>query len=272
MKSSPKCLRSLLMLAALGSWSLCLEWPSHASDKSRISLLTTKVKTLEAEDSGVLSNDQAERFPATIFAQAAAAGLQITSASKVTSSTNAFCYERRQNFALQATEQQLLDFLQHVGASNSVLRVRALSLRPNPERTRFLVSVTVVGSYRLNSNGRPQALKSLEDEYRVLNERRTLRSAALDCYTVTKENLPARWTLDALNFEGGKMLSLHGEAPADQVRVLEDIRAQLQKAKSRDGEALFSSSGGEATMRMANTGMTSFSWSMQFNLSPTESP
>ena len=105
-----------------------------------------------------------------------------------------------------------------------------------------------------------------------MNERRTLRNAALDCYTVTKENLPARWTFDALNFEGGKRLSLHGEAPADQVRVLEDIRAQLQKAKSRDGEALFSPSGGEATMRMANTGKTNFSWSMQFNLSPAESP
>ena len=56
-----------------------------------------------------------------------------------------------------------MDFLQNVGASNSVLRVRALSLRPNPERTRFLASVTVVGSYRLNSNGRPQVLESLED-------------------------------------------------------------------------------------------------------------
>jgi hypothetical protein len=260
------------MLVALGSWFLCLERPSHASEKLRIPLLAKEVKALQAEDSGVLSDDQAERFSATIFAQAASAGLQITSTSRVTSSTNTFFYERRQNLALQTTEQQFLDFLQNVGASNSVLRVRALSLRPNPERTRFLASVTVVGSYRLNSNGRPQALEALEVEYRVLNERRKLRSAALDCYTVTKENLPAGWTLDALRFEGGKRLSLHGEAPVDQARVLEDIRAQLQKAKSRDGEALFSPSGGEATMRMANAGMSNFSWSMQFNLSPAESP
>jgi hypothetical protein len=260
------------MLVALGSCSLCLERPSHASEKPRIPQLATEVKALQAEDSGVLFDDQAERFSATILAQAAAAGLQITSFSRVTSSTNTCFYERRQNLALKATEQQFLDFLQNVGASNSVLRVRALSLRPNPERTRFLVSVTVVGNYRLNSNGRPQSLESLGDEYRILNERRTLRSAALDCYTVTKENLPAGWTLDALNFKGGKRLSLHGEAPADQVRLLEDLRAQLQKAKSRDGEALFSPSGGEATMRMANAGMTNFSWSIQLNLSPAESP
>jgi hypothetical protein len=272
MKSSPKCLRSLLLLVALGTWSLCLERPSDASEKPRTTWLATEVKALQAEDSGVLSDDQAERFPATIFAQAAAAGLQITSTSRVTSSTNAFFYERRQSLALQATERQFLDFLQNVGTSNSVLRVRALSSRPNPERTRFLASVTVAGSYRLSSNGRPQALESSEVEYRVLNERRALRRAALDCYTVTKETLPASWTLDALNFEGGKRLSLHGQAPADQARVLEDLRAQLQKAKGRDGEALFSPSGGEATMRMANTGMSNFSWSMQLNLSPAESP
>jgi hypothetical protein len=251
---------------------MCLEWPSHASEKPRIALLATKVEALQTEDSGVLSYDQAERFSATIMAQTAAAGLSIRNVSRATSSTNAFFYERRQNLALEATEQQFLDFLQNVGVSNSVLRVRALSLRPNPERTRFLASVTVVGSYRLNANGRPQALESLEDEYQVLTERRTLRSAALDCYTVTKENLPAGWTLDALNFEGGKRLSLHGEAPADKLRLLEDLRAQLQKAKSRDGEALFSPSGGEATMRMANAGMTNFSWSIQLNLSPAESP
>ena len=191
-------------------------------------MLAMEVKALQAEDSGVLSYDQAERFSATIMAQTAAAGFSLRSFSRATSSTNTFFYERRQNLDIEATEQQLLDFLQNVSASNSVLRVRALSLRPNPERTQFLASMTIVGSYRLNSNGRPKTLESLKDEYRVLNERRTLRSAALDCYTATKENLPARWTLDALNFDGGKSLSLHGEAPADQVRVLEDLRAQLQ--------------------------------------------
>jgi hypothetical protein len=56
--------------------------------------------------------------------------------------------------------------------------------------------------------------------------------------------------LEALSFEGGKRLSLQGQAPADQVSSLEDVRTKLQAAKGHGGEDLFRSSASQATMHM----------------------
>jgi hypothetical protein len=178
--------------------------------------------------------------------------------------------ERRQTLALEATAPQLLNFLRRLAESNSVLRVRDLSVRPNPERTRFEASVKVVGHYHLQPNGGAQTPELLETGYQVLNGRRHLRCAALDCYTVATEGLPASWSLEALSFEGGKRLSLQGQAPADQVGSLEDVRTKLQAAKGRGGEDLFRPSASQATMRMTDSAMTNFSWSIQLELRPGE--
>jgi hypothetical protein len=94
----------------------------------------------------------------------------------------------------------------------------------------------------------------------------------LDCYNLTKSILPPGWQLDSFNFQDGKRLSLQGNAPADQVRLLEDVRTNFEKAQTRDGKELFLPSSGQATMRMAEPGMTNFSWSMQFDLRLPESP
>jgi hypothetical protein len=188
--------------------------------------------------------------------------------SRVTSQTNAFVLERRQTLALEATGPHLLNFLRSLAESNSVLRVRDLSFRPNPDRTRLAANVVVVGNYRLQPSGGAQTPQLLEADYQVLSGRRHLRYAALDCYTVATEGLPASWTLEALNFEGGNRLSLQGQAPADQLSSLEDVRTRLQAAKGRGGEDLFRPSASQATMRMVEPAMTNFSWSIQLELRP----
>ncbi len=249
------------------SWSFCMKAPCQASDGTQITALEAQVRALEGEGAGILPADQAKGFAATIFNEAGHAGLQITAAGRTTSHTNAFFIERAQSLSLQAREPQLLDFLRNIASSNSPLRVRALSLRPNAERQSLLVSLTVVGTYRLQPTGTSQAKESSEAEYLVLNERRTLRHAALDCYTAAKKNLPTGWTLESLNFEGGKRLSLAGQAPPNQAAVLEEIKTSLQNAKGSDGEVLFSPSEAEAMFRIADSHIN---WTMQLSLQPTK--
>ncbi len=125
--------------------------------------------------------------------------------------------------------------------------------------------MTVAGNYRRQPAGTSRAKESSESEYPVLNERRALRHAALDCYTAAKKNLPTGWTLESLNFEGGKRLSLAGQAPPNQAAVLEEIKTSLQNAKGSDGEVLFSPSEAEAMFRIADSHIN---WTIQLGLQP----
>lgn len=127
--------------------------------------------------------------------------------------------------------------------------------------------MTVVGTFRLQPAETSQAKESLQAEYQALNERRTLRHAALDCYTAAKKNLPTGWTLESLNFEGGKRLSLAGQAPPNQAAVLEEVKTSLQNAKGSDGEVLFSPSEAEAMFRIADSHIN---WTIQLSLQPTK--
>jgi hypothetical protein len=227
-----------------------------------------QAQVLTSEDPGVLPVDQADRFSSAIAAQAAAAQVRIIANGRVTSQTNAVICEKRQAVALQVTGPQLLTFLQSLAESNSVLRVRDLTLRPTPDGAQLVANVLVLGHYRLPPGGKPPKPKVLKIDYQVLNERRHLRSAALDCYIAVTESLPAGWTLEALKFGDGNRLSLQGNAPADQVSSLEDVRTKLQAAKGRGGEDLFDPSASQATMRMAEPGRTSFSWEIELELQP----
>jgi hypothetical protein len=141
-------------------------------------------------------------------------------------------------------------------------------MRPDPDRTRFEVNVVVVGHYRLGRSEAAQTPDSLASVYQVLNERRHLENAALDCYVLATEALPDGWTLEALGFEGGKWLSLKGQAPAEQVSSLQDVRAKLQATKGRGGKELFLPSTSQATMRMVEPARTNFSWSIELELRP----
>ncbi len=259
---------ALLLSAALANWPMCIACLGQTSEPTPKDMSAERVHVLAEEDPGFLPEDQADRFSRGIMAQAAAAQVAVLSTSRATSQTNAWVWEKRQMLALEATGPQLLNFLRNLADSNSVLRVQDLSLQLNPDRTRLKASVVVVGHYRLQPSGGPQRPELLETEYQVLNGRRHLRYAALDCYTLATEDLPASWMLEALNFEGGNRLSLQGLAPADQVRSLEDVRTKLQTAKDRRGEDLFRPSASEATMRMVQPAVTNFSWSIQLELRP----
>ena len=253
---------SLMSLALANGW-LGFQPSCRGVEQTPVNL-AERMRVLEAEDQGLLPVDQARRFSSSIFTEASSAGLIVMSTSKVSSRTNQSFTELKQNLALEATEPQLLDFLQNVAVTNSPLRIQSLSVRPTPGGSRLQINIAIAGCYRLPAVGQSREADAEQTEYFVLSQRRRLRRAALDCYTLTKSTLPSGWQLDALKFEDGKRLSAVGRARADQVRLLEDVRAQLEKAQAPDGKFLFSS--GDATMRMSTPGLTNFSWSMEFEL------
>jgi hypothetical protein len=260
----------ILMPLALASWSLCLPSPCRGAEQTPDNL-AERIRVLRAEDPGLLPIDQASRFGSSIMAEAASARVIVILTSRVTSRTNVSFTELRRTVALEATEAQLLDFLGNVAASNSTLRVESLSLRPSPDRSRLSASVAISGDYRLPAAGQSQEPGAAQIEFTVLTQRRHLRRAASDCYNLTKSTLPPGWTLESFNLQDGKKLSVQGTAPADQVLFLPDVRAKFEKAQTQDGKALFPPSSGEATMRMIPPGLTNFTWSMQFDLTPPES-
>jgi hypothetical protein len=257
----------LMSLALTNGWS-CFQPSCRGAEQTPVNL-ADRIQVSGTEDAGLVSIDQARPFSSSILTEAQRAGLMVMSTAKVRSRTNQPFTELQQTLALEAAEPQLLDFLRNIAASNSPLRIQSLSVRATLDRSRLQASVAIAGDYRPAAGEQSREPDATQTEYLVMSKRRHLRQAALDCYNLTKSTLPSGWQLDSLNFQDGKRLSAQGQAPADQVRLLEDVRAKLEKAQAQDGKDLFSS--GVATMRMAAPDRTNFLWSMQFDLRPQES-
>lgn len=101
----------------------------------------------------------------------------------------------------------------------------------------------------------------LQARYNVLKERQDLKFAALDCWQVVAEHLPASITLQRFGFGGGQTLSLAGTAPADQVNTLLDFNSAMQKA-TLNGKPMFAP-GGETVHPRQSGNTVSWSFSLQ---------
>ena len=74
---------------------------------------------------------------------------QNTSIRRESGPTNSFFLEQSETMTLDTTEKQLVDFLYSVGAgSNSLIRVKVLSVQPDPSHTRLTARLTLVASYQ----------------------------------------------------------------------------------------------------------------------------
>ena len=140
----------------------------------------------------------------------------------------------------------------------------------------YFVALTVFG--HLTSRVETQAA-SLSQSYTnsiqltamlgVLKERETLKFAALDCYEAVAETLPSDLTLETLNFNDGKSLSLRGTAPTSQVTEVTDFFDSLRKSKKRDGQQLFAPSD-DVPHTQLNAGGATVTWSFELQLKQTE--
>src|SRR5262249_35191707 len=89
-----------------------------------------EINQLVSDGFNVPPEDQSFQFLRTIQLQAAQSGLGPPSMQRNTTSTNQFFIEQAQTVSVVAGEKQLVDFLYSLGSSNSLVRVRDLSLRP----------------------------------------------------------------------------------------------------------------------------------------------
>jgi hypothetical protein len=115
---------------------------------SKTKMYEDQIKALEGEGAVVQEEDQAIDFLRTIESQAAIAGVNLMSRGRQTTVTNQFFIERSQSITVQSGEQGLVTFLHGLGEGNSMVRVRGLSLRPDPPRQQLSANITLVASYQ----------------------------------------------------------------------------------------------------------------------------
>ena len=112
---------------------------------------------MESEGFSVPPEEQHLHFANTRESVANSSGVNISQTSKVTTRTNQFFLELTQNISLLTKEQQLVDFLYNLGSSNSLIRVRDLSLKPDGPRQQLNANVRLVASYQKRATARTAA-------------------------------------------------------------------------------------------------------------------
>lgn len=114
----------------------------------QMSGLSNQIARLEGENAAVPAEDQAVNFLIAIQNQAAQSQVQIVTSTRQPERTNQFFLERAQSLTTQSREEELVNFLYQLGSGNSLIRVRALSLRPDAPRQALNATMTLVASFQ----------------------------------------------------------------------------------------------------------------------------
>jgi len=101
----------------------------------------------------------------------------------------------------------------------------------------------------------------LKARYGVLKERQELKYAALDCWKIVAEQVPAGISLQRLSFSDGQKLSLGGVTTPDQINSLFDFNNGLQKAEL-NGQPVFKTEGGEPLVYRQNGNAVTWNFSL----------
>ena len=147
-----------------GDWSETGSRKSAADDRllqfengaKLIPDLQKKIAKFQGQGQVVPSADQAVQFVRLIQNQTAQFGIipENMNSQRQPSATNSFYVDQAETMTLQTTEKQLVDFLYSLGAtSNSLIRVKVLSVQPDPSHQRLTTRVTLVASYQKKAIG-----------------------------------------------------------------------------------------------------------------------
>jgi hypothetical protein len=102
----------------------------------------------------------------------------------------------------------------------------------------------------------------LKARYEVLKEREDLKYAALDCWQLIAEQLPAGVSVGRMSFSDGQKVTLSGTSPADEVNPIIDFDDALRKAKVK-GQPMFDPTAGDAfTERTVAGGQVAWSFGL----------
>ena len=127
-----------------------LKLKNYQAAVAQMSESQKQVKSFESEGNFVAPEDQSIDLMRTIQSQAAASGFGIQNFSRSIMQTNQFFVEQIQNITVLATEDQLVDFLYKLGSGSSMIRVRDLTMQPDPPRQRLSADIRLVASYQKN--------------------------------------------------------------------------------------------------------------------------
>jgi len=118
--------------------------------------LEKKISFYQGHGQVVPEANQALQFARTVMNQTTLFGIvpQATSTRKEAGATNSFFVEQSETMTLDTTEKQLVDFFYSLGSgSNSLIRVKSLTVMPDPSHQRLSTRVTLVASYQKSAVG-----------------------------------------------------------------------------------------------------------------------
>lgn len=111
-----------------------------------------RIKELELQGQTVPSTEMGLEFQKTVQRQAAASALSILStdarAGGTANQTSEFFEEQILRVTAAGNDKQLVDFLYRIGTGDSLIRVRELSVSPDPGGMRLNTIITLVASYQ----------------------------------------------------------------------------------------------------------------------------
>lgn len=138
-----------LALASVKLEKARLDLAKYERKVQQTGLYKTRLAEYEKDNPEVPTEDQGVQFQRTIQQQAAASQVNVTTFSRATTKTNSiFFLEQLQTISVQTTDTNLVDFLYNLGAGQSLIRVRELSLRPDQPRYNLGGNITLVASYQ----------------------------------------------------------------------------------------------------------------------------
>jgi Tfp pilus assembly protein PilO len=118
---------------------------------AQTSELQNQLKKYESEGEFVAPEDQGVNFMRTIQTQSAESDVALQNASRpITHTNDVFFIEQVQNINVLAEEKNLVNFLYKLGSGSSMIRVRDLTLQPDPPRQRLNADIRLVASYHKN--------------------------------------------------------------------------------------------------------------------------
>jgi len=139
----------------------------YETEVARLPALTNEIRKFEREGTDVPQEDQAGHFASTITSQAASHQVETIQTFRIQATTNQNFFEFSQGISVQSKEQELVTFLYDLGAGNSLIRVRDLTLHTDQPRQKLAANITFVASYqrkmptRSTSASQPTSAKSV---------------------------------------------------------------------------------------------------------------
>ena len=123
-----------------------------------------KMKELETQGAAVASEEQAVKLSTTVQNQAALSGVQVNrydpvraTSMSIGGKTNQFFEEQSGIINIIAEEKALVDFLYSLGTGGSLIRVRSMTLNPDPPKNKLVGNLTLVASYAKKAPARSAA-------------------------------------------------------------------------------------------------------------------